>query len=162
MSVFIKNYIYLDVDIDSSVQNNINVMRKPNIDKFGRAYATGRRKTSVARVWIKKGNGTITINDEPMSGYFALNQHKATVLESLYTVNAVDTFDVICTVKGGGLNGQACAIRHGISRALDNYNPEMYHLILKRDGLLTRDDRMVESKRYGRKKSRKRFQFSKR
>lgn len=135
--------------------------REPKIDDLGRAYATGRRKVSSARVWIKPGTGKIVVNKKDITDYFTRPVLRMVVNQPFGVTSTIDKFDVYCTVKGGGLSGQAGAVRHGISRALDNYDPEL-HTALKRGGFLTRDSRMVERKKYGKKKARKSFQFSKR
>lgn len=131
------------------------------IDAQGRAYATGKRKNAVARVWIKPGSGGITVNGRDVAVYFARPTQQMVIQQPFQTANRSDQYDVICTVKGGGLSGQAGAVRHGISRALTNFEPELRGA-LKAGGFLTRDSRMVERKKYGRAKARKSFQFSKR
>ncbi|MCC7259446.1 MAG: 30S ribosomal protein S9 [Alphaproteobacteria bacterium] len=131
------------------------------MDKLGRAYGTGRRKDAVARVWLSKGKGKITVNGRDVSKYFARPVLQMIVNQPFVVVDRVGNYDVNCTVEGGGLSGQAGAVRHGISRALDNYDP-MLHTPLRRGGFLTRDARTVERKKYGRKKARRSFQFSKR
>ncbi|MDR1366272.1 MAG: 30S ribosomal protein S9 [Holosporales bacterium] len=132
------------------------------MDKFGRAYGTGRRKEAVARVWIKLGSGRFVINKgKDLGQYFARPSLRDVVLRPFVATNCVDRYDVTCTLSGGGLSGQAGALRHGISRALLSYAPDL-HGLLKADSLLTRDSRMVERKKYGRRKARRRFQFSKR
>ena len=136
-------------------------VRKAKKDKFGRAYATGKRKDAVARVWIKAGKGEITINDKSIDQYFARPVLKMIINQPFEVANRVNEFDVVCTVKGGGLSGQAGAIKHGISKALDLYEPEL-RTCLKKAGFLTRDDRTVERKKYGRAKARRSYQFSKR
>lgn len=136
--------------------------RKPKMDALGRAYATGKRKESSARVWIKKGKGKITVNGRDVTTYFARPVLRMLINQPFSAVDRDNGFDVVCTVAGGGLSGQAGAVRHGISRALDNYDPSSFHVILRKGGFLTRDARVVERKKYGRKKARKRFQFSKR
>lgn len=135
--------------------------RLPKRDEFGRAYATGRRKDAVARVWVKPGKGTITINDKPQAKYFARPVLRMLITQPFLVADRYQQFDVIATVKGGGLSGQAGAVRHGISRALTNYEPEL-RSILKKAGFLTRDPRVVERKKYGKAKARRSFQFSKR
>ncbi|NDF11309.1 MAG: 30S ribosomal protein S9 [Proteobacteria bacterium] len=130
-------------------------------DAQGRAYATGRRKDAVARVWIKPGKGTITVNSREFKKYFGRIAFQLVINQPFAATNTERQFDVVATVVGGGLSGQAGAIRHGISRALDNYDPT-HHTILRQGGYLTRDSRVVERKKYGRKKARRRFQFSKR
>jgi len=136
-------------------------LHEPIIDKLGRSYGTGKRKTSIARVWIKKGNGKFTINDSTLPEYFARNTYVNEVLKPLTLANMQSQFDVFCTVQGGGLTGQAGAIRHGLSKALNNFHPAT-RPILKQSGLLTRDSRVVERKKYGKHKARKSTQFSKR
>ncbi|MFV9876272.1 MAG: 30S ribosomal protein S9 [Rickettsiales endosymbiont of Dermacentor nuttalli] len=126
-----------------------------------RKYSTGRRKEAVARVWISPGNGKIVINGKEVNSYFGRSVLKMIVNQPFEATNAVGQFDVLCTVVGGGLSGQAGAIRHGISRALDQAD-ENLHTPLRQGGFLTRDSRVVERKKYGRAKARKRFQFSKR
>ena len=135
--------------------------REPKIDKLGRSYATGKRKDAVARVWIKKGKGAVTVNGRPVEQYFARPVLRMIINQPFEATKSSGQFDVMVTVKGGGLSGQAGAVRHGISKALDNYNPEN-HTVLRREGFLTRDSRVVERKKYGRAKARRRFQFSKR
>ena len=136
-------------------------VRKSNKDKLGRSYATGKRKDAVARVWIKPGKGNITINDKSIDQYFARPVLKMVINQPFEITNRVNEFDVVCTVKGGGLTGQAGAIKHGISIALNEYEPEL-RAVLKKAGFLTRDDRVVERKKYGKAKARRSYQFSKR
>ncbi|ACL55195.1 30S ribosomal protein S9 [Methylobacterium nodulans] len=131
------------------------------LDAQGRAYATGKRKDAVARVWIKPGAGTITVNDRPVDTYFARPVLRMILQQPLHVANRVDQYDIVVTVTGGGLSGQAGAVRHGLARALTYYEPEL-RSPLKREGFLTRDPRVVERKKYGRKKARRSFQFSKR
>ena len=131
------------------------------LDKQGRAYATGKRKNAVARVWIKPGKGTITVNTRAVEVFFARPVLRMLIQQPLVAANRAGQFDVVCTVSGGGLSGQAGAVRHGISRALTNYEPDL-RPILKKAGFLTRDPRVVERKKYGKKKARRSFQFSKR
>ena len=135
--------------------------RKPNRDKQGRSYATGKRKDAVARVWIKPGKGNITINEKSIDQYFARPVLKMIINQPFEITNRVNEFDVICTVKGGGLSGQAGAIKHGISKALNEYEPEL-RAVLKKAGFLTRDDHVVERKKFGKAKARRSYQFSKR
>ena len=137
------------------------VVRKPNKDKQGRSYATGKRKDAVARVWIMPGKGNITINEKSLDQYFARPVLEMIINQPFEITNRMNEFDVVCTVKGGGLSGQAGAIKHGISKALNEYEPEL-RTILKQAGFLTRDDRVVERKKYGRAKARRSYQFSKR
>jgi small subunit ribosomal protein S9 len=134
---------------------------KPKIDAKGRAYATGRRKNAVARVWIKRGKGKITVNGKAIEAYFARPVLRMLVQQPMIAVNRMSEMDIECTVVGGGLSGQAGAVRHGISRALCSFEPTL-RPTLKKGAFLTRDSRMVERKKYGRAKARRRFQFSKR
>lgn len=137
------------------------VVRKSVKDKLGRSYGTGRRKNSVARVWIKSGSGKVTVNYKEAEKYFARETHRMVFMQPLHVTKSLGQFDIICTVKGGGLSGQAGAIRHGLARALDNFNPN-FHAELKSNGFLTRDPRVVERKKYGKHKARRSTQFSKR
>ena len=134
---------------------------QPRLDAFGRAYATGKRKNAVARVWIKPGNGAIKVNDRESPVYFARPVLRMIINQPFVATNRFGQFDVICTVKGGGLSGQAGAVRHGISKALTYYEPGLRPQ-LKSLGFLTRDSRVVERKKYGKAKARRSFQFSKR
>jgi len=134
---------------------------EPKLDAQGRAYATGRRKDAVARVWIKRGGGRITVNGREVETYFARPVLRMLLNQPFQAADRDGQFDVVCTVTGGGLSGQAGAVRHGISRALTNFEPEL-RTVLKQGGFLTRDDRQVERKKYGRAKARRSFQFSKR
>lgn len=134
---------------------------EPRRDALGRAYATGRRKDAVARVWVKPGKGEITINGRKAAQYFARPVLRMLITQPFLVADRYNQFDVVCTVSGGGLSGQAGAVRHGISRALVYYEPELRR-ILKVAGFLTRDSRVVERKKYGHAKARRRFQFSKR
>ncbi len=134
---------------------------EPKRDAQGRAYATGKRKDAVARVWIKPGSGRITINGSDQEKYFARPVLRMVISQPFAATNRNDQFDVVCTVSGGGLSGQAGAVRHGISKALVDYEPEL-RPVLKTGGFLTRDSRVVERKKYGRRKARRSFQFSKR
>ncbi len=137
------------------------VVREPKKDKFGRAYATGRRKDASARVWIKLGSGKMTINGVDIEKYFTRPVLRMIINQPFEVTNRVGQFDVVVTVTGGGLSGQAGAVRHGLSRCLDNFEPEL-HTALKRAGFLTRDPRVVERKKYGKAKARRSYQFSKR
>jgi len=136
-------------------------LRQTQRDNQGRAYATGRRKDAIARVWVKPGGGLITVNGRESTMYFARPVLQMIINQPLLASARRSELDVVCTVKGGGLSGQAGAVRHGISRALVNYEPEL-RPVLKSGGFLTRDARVVERKKYGRRKARKSFQFSKR
>lgn len=135
--------------------------RKPKIDDLGRAYATGRRKDSVARVWIKQGSGKVTVNGKDQGEYFSRQTHRLILNQPFLVVDRVGRFDVVCTVKGGGLSGQAGAVRHGISRALENYDPTL-RPGLKKAGMITRDARIVERKKVGKHKARRTKQWAKR
>ncbi|PCI04540.1 MAG: 30S ribosomal protein S9 [Hyphomicrobiales bacterium] len=131
------------------------------IDAQGRAYATGKRKDAIARVWIKPGTGKIIVNKKTRDEYFARPVLQMVIDQPIIAAAREDQYDVVATVAGGGLSGQAGALRHGISKALTYYEPEL-RAVLKKGGFLTRDSRVVERKKYGRKKARKSFQFSKR
>jgi small subunit ribosomal protein S9 len=135
--------------------------REPKKDAQGRSYATGRRKNAVARVWVKRGKGEILVNGKKASTYFARPVLRMLITQPFLVADRYNQFDVFCTVTGGGLSGQAGAVRHGISRALTYFEPEL-RPILKVAGFLTRDSRVVERKKYGRAKARRSFQFSKR
>ena len=137
------------------------VVNEPKIDTLGRSYATGRRKESTARVWVKRGTGKISINGKEMVNYFARPVLQMQLNFVFDVTERKDQFDVIAKVKGGGLSGQAGAVRHGLSRALSLFEPDL-RKPLKTAGMLTRDSRVVERKKYGRAKARKSFQFSKR
>ena len=134
---------------------------KPKLDAQGRAYATGKRKNAVARVWLKPGSGKITINDRDSPVYFARPVLRMMINQPFAVTNRVGQYDIVCTVNGGGLSGQAGALRHGISKALTYYEPGL-RPALKSNGYLTRDSRVVERKKYGKAKARRSFQFSKR
>ena len=136
-------------------------LREPKIDELGRSYATGKRKNSVARVWIKPGSGKITVNGRDQETYFARPVLRLIIRQPFEVAERVDAYDVIATVKGGGLSGQAGAVRHGITKALTYQEPAL-RPPLKAAGFITRDSRVVERKKYGRAKARKSFQFSKR
>jgi len=131
------------------------------LDKQGRAYATGKRKNAVARVWVKPGSGKIIVNTRTIEVFFARPVLRMLIQQPLVAANRQTQYDVVCTVSGGGLSGQAGAVRHGISKALTYYEPDL-RSVLKRGGFLTRDSRVVERKKYGRAKARRSFQFSKR
>jgi small subunit ribosomal protein S9 len=134
---------------------------QPKIDEQGRAYATGKRKNAVARVWIRPGNGKIEVNGRDSPVYFARPVLRMLISQPFVVANRLGQFDVWATVKGGGLSGQAGAVRHGISKALTFYEPGL-RPTLKQGGFLTRDSRVVERKKYGKAKARRSFQFSKR
>jgi small subunit ribosomal protein S9 len=131
------------------------------LDKQGRAYATGKRKDAVARVWIKPGSGKVEINTRTIEVYFARPVLRMLIQQPLVAANRSGQYDIICTVSGGGLSGQAGAVRHGLSKALVTYEPDL-RSPLKKGGFLTRDSRVVERKKYGKAKARRSFQFSKR
>ncbi|MDR2268213.1 MAG: 30S ribosomal protein S9 [Holosporaceae bacterium] len=147
--------------MESKLSSGDTEVRESAIDSLGRTYGTGRRKESVARVWLKPGNGDMLINGRKMLNYFQRSVLQALILQPFSLVNRVGRYDVFCTVNGGGLSGQAGAIRHGISRALVRYEPDLRSL-LRSGGMLTRDRRSVERKKYGLMKARRSFQFSKR
>ena len=134
---------------------------EPKRDELGRSYATGKRKDAVARVWIKPGTGKITVNGREFERYFVRPVLRMLIHQPFEAADRKDQFDVTCTVKGGGLSGQAGAVRHGISKALTLYEPGL-RPVLKKGGFLTRDSRVVERKKYGKRKARRSFQFSKR
>ncbi len=149
-----------ELDTNSSPEQPIQPT-EPKIDNLGRSYATGRRKDSTARVWVKRGSGVITVNGKEMPIYFDRPVLQMQLNHVFEISNRVKEYDVMATVKGGGLSGQAGAVKHGISRALSLFEPEL-RSALKSAGLLTRDSRTVERKKYGKAKARKSFQFSKR
>jgi small subunit ribosomal protein S9 len=134
---------------------------KPKLDDLGRAYATGRRKNAVARVWLKPGNGKVTVNGRDQAVYFARQTQRLVLNQPFLIVDRVGRFDVTCTVTGGGLSGQAGAVRHGISRALEHFDPTL-RPALKKAGMLTRDARQVERKKIGKHKARRSKQWAKR
>jgi small subunit ribosomal protein S9 len=136
-------------------------LREQQLDKYGRAYATGRRKDAVARVWLKPGSGKIEVNGRDQSIYFARPTLRLVINQPFDVTDRVGQYDVVATVKGGGLSGQAGAVKHGIAQALSRYEPTL-RTAVKREGFLTRDSRVVERKKYGKAKARRSFQFSKR
>jgi small subunit ribosomal protein S9 len=142
-------------------QPSAAVPARPKLDAQGRAYATGKRKNAVARVWIRPGQGRITVNGRDSPTYFARPVLRMLLNQPFVVANRLGQYDVVCTVIGGGLSGQAGAVRHGISRALTFYEPDL-RPTLKTQGFLTRDSRVVERKKYGKRKARRSFQFSKR
>ncbi len=158
----------MDIDIENTedLKNNDSALEntplpEKKVDEYGRAYATGKRKNAVARVWLKPGSGIIKINGKISDDYFARPVLRMLINQPLVAAERVDQFDVTCSVTGGGLSGQAGAIRHGISKCLVNFEPEVKKA-LKPGGFLTRDSRVVERKKYGRAKARRSYQFSKR
>lgn len=148
-------------DTGLDTEDETRAPREPVRDNLNRSYATGKRKESVARVWVKPGNGRITVNGKEMAQYFARPVLQMLIGQPFSIANVSGEFDVMATVKGGGLSGQAGAVRHGISKALSLWDPQM-RPALKAAGFLTRDPRVVERKKYGRAKARRSFQFSKR
>ena len=158
----------MDIDIENieDLKNNDSALEntplpEKKVDEHGRAYATGKRKNAVARVWLKPGSGIIKINGKISDDYFARPVLRMLINQPLVAAERVDQFDVTCSVTGGGLSGQVGAIRHGISKCLVNFEPEVKKA-LKPGGFLTRDSRVVERKKYGRAKARRSYQFSKR
>ena len=145
----------------SSATEAAPIVYEQKLDAQGRAYATGKRKDAVARVWLKPGAGRITVNGRDQETYFARPVLRMLLQQPFEAADRKDQYDVVCTVSGGGLSGQAGAVRHGISKALTAYEPELRGP-LKKGGFLTRDSRVVERKKYGRAKARRSFQFSKR
>ena len=139
----------------------VAVLRERQVDAQGRSYATGRRKDAVARVWIKPGSGKITVNGRDQEVYFARPTLRLVINQPFGVADRMGQYDVVCTVKGGGLSGQAGAVKHGIATALSKFEPQLRSAV-KAAGFLTRDPRVVERKKYGRAKARKSFQFSKR
>ena len=151
---------------ETVVQAPVNIqpeapLREQQLDKFGRAYATGRRKDAIARVWLKPGSGKIVVNGRDQETYFARPTLRLVINQPFGITDRADQYDVVATVKGGGLSGQAGAVLHGIAQALTRFEPVL-RTTVKRAGFLTRDSRVVERKKYGRAKARRSFQFSKR
>ncbi|MFP4043036.1 MAG: 30S ribosomal protein S9 [Rhodosalinus sp.] len=161
MAEEIKSLEGLEAVAGTPPVEEIAVSREPVRDELGRAYATGRRKDATARVWIKPGSGKVQVNGKPIKEYFARPVLQMILRQPFQVAGVEDQFDVMCTVKGGGLSGQAGAVKHGISRALQYYDPAL-RPALKAAGFLTRDSRVVERKKYGKRKARRSFQFSKR
>ena len=158
----------MDIEIENieDLKNNDAALEsaplpEKKVDDYGRSYATGKRKNAVARVWLKPGSGVIKINGKASDDYFARPVLRMLINQPLVAAERLDQFDITCSVTGGGLSGQAGAIRHGISKCLVNFEPEVKKA-LKPGGFLTRDSRVVERKKYGRAKARRSFQFSKR
>ncbi|MBO0663820.1 30S ribosomal protein S9 [Jiella sp. MQZ9-1] len=147
-----------NADVAAQPEAPVHVQK---LDKFGRAYATGKRKDAVARVWVKPGSGKIIVNDKDYTAYFARPVLQMVLRQPIVATDRDGQFDIIATVAGGGLSGQAGAVRHGISKALTYYEPGL-RAVLKKGGFLTRDSRTVERKKYGKAKARRSFQFSKR
>ncbi|MCX7342857.1 MAG: 30S ribosomal protein S9 [Proteobacteria bacterium] len=158
----LKSAVSETVGVDVSKVETIQaIVYEKKVDEQGRAYATGKRKNAVARVWIKPGHGKLLVNGRPGEQYFARPVLQMLIGQPFHASNRNAQYDVWCTVDGGGLSGQAGAVRHGISKALVNFEPEL-RSVLKQGGFLTRDSRVVERKKYGQAKARRRFQFSKR
>ena len=149
-----------DISQSENSENDM-ILPEKEVDDLGRSYATGKRKDAVARVWLKQGPGNIIINGKSSDDYFARPVLRMLINQPLVASDRKEQFDVICSVTGGGLSGQAGAVRHGISKALVLFEPELKK-VLKSGGFLTRDSRVVERKKYGRRKARRSFQFSKR
>ncbi len=151
-----------DAGAAAPVNNNPPApLREKQVDAQGRSYATGRRKDAVARVWLKPGTGKITVNGRDQETYFARPTLRLVINQPFTITDRVGAYDIVCTVKGGGLSGQAGAVKHGISQALSKFEPALRGAV-KAEGFLTRDSRVVERKKYGKAKARKSFQFSKR
>ncbi len=148
-------------DLKTAVVATAAIVREPKRDKQGRSYATGKRKNAIARVWIKPGKGKITVNTREVESYFSRPVLRMLITQPFVACNRLGEFDVVCKVIGGGLSGQAGAVRHGISKALTYFEPGL-RPVLKSGGFLTRDSRVVERKKFGKKKARRSFQFSKR
>lgn len=146
---------------DDAKAEQTSAKKEPKVDDLGRSYATGRRKDAVARVWIKPGSGKVVVNGKDQTTYFARQTHRLILNQPFLVVDRVGKFDVMATVKGGGLSGQAGAVRHGISRALENFEPDL-RPALKKAGMMTRDDRIVERKKVGKHKARRTKQWAKR
>ncbi|MGB0959719.1 MAG: 30S ribosomal protein S9, partial [Halocynthiibacter sp.] len=162
MSDDIKTLDDLNTAVEGvEVQVEDAIIREAVRDEFGRSYATGKRKDAVARVWIKPGSGKVTVNGRDQEKYFARPVLRMILRQPFEVTGVEGEFDVMCTVKGGGLSGQAGAVKHGISKALQVYEPA-HRAALKAAGFLTRDARVVERKKYGKRKARRSFQFSKR
>ena len=143
------------------VSNSLEDTNEKKLDTLGRSYSTGKRKSSIARVWLKRGSGLVKINGKEENKYFSSKSHRILLNQPLVLSQRKSEIDIICTVVGGGLSGQAGAIRHGIARALVKFEPDL-RKNLKSKGLLTRDSRIVERKKYGKAKARRSYQFSKR
>ena len=141
--------------------NSLEATNEKKLDSLGRSYSTGKRKSSIARVWLKRGSGLVKINGKEENKYFSSKSHRILLNQPLVLSQRKSEIDIICTVVGGGLSGQAGAIRHGIARALVKFEPDL-RKNLKSKGLLTRDSRIVERKKYGKAKARRSYQFSKR
>ena len=148
-------------EVEENVEGKEVENEEPKLDSLGRSYATGKRKDAIARVWVKQGNGKIEVNKKSLDKYFARPTLQMIIQQAMSVANVENRFDVMATVKGGGLSGQAGAVRHGISKALTLFDGQL-RAALKEAGFLTRDSRVVERKKYGKPKARRSFQFSKR
>ena len=148
-------------EVEENVEGKEVENEEPKLDSLGRSYATGKRKDAIARVWVKQGNGKIEVNKKSLDKYFARPTLQMIIRQAMSVANVENQFDVMATVKGGGLSGQAGAVRHGISKALTLFDGQLRGA-LKEAGFLTRDSRVVERKKYGKPKARRSFQFSKR
>ncbi len=157
----LKAAVGVATETDEAPAEETAIVRVAVRDELGRSYATGKRKDAVARVWIRPGHGKVVVNGKEMAKYFARPVLQMVIGQPFTVANVADEFDVMCTVAGGGLSGQAGAVKHGISKALCLYDPEL-RPALKTAGFLTRDARVVERKKYGKRKARRSFQFSKR
>ena len=156
-----ENIIATETSKDDSVEETVTQDNTPKLDKLGRSYATGKRKSSIARVWMKLGSGKIIVNGIEVEKYFKRETHRIIISQPLELVERKETYDIHCSVVGGGHTGQAGALRHGVSKALSFYEPELRGA-LKTAGFIKRDARRVERKKYGQPKARRSFQFSKR
>ena len=156
-----ENVIANETSKDDSVEAIVTQDNTPKLDKLGRSYATGKRKSSIARVWMKLGSGKIIVNGIEVEKYFKRETHRIIISQPLELVERKETYDIHCSVVGGGHTGQAGALRHGVSKALSFYEPELRGA-LKIAGFIKRDSRRVERKKYGQPKARRSFQFSKR
>ena len=156
-----ENIDSVESSLDNADVKNVNEDNSPKIDKLGRSYATGKRKSSIARVWMKLGSGKIVVNGIEVEKYFKRETHRIIISQPLELVERKETYDISCSVVGGGHTGQAGALRHGVSKALSLYEPELRG-VLKSAGFIKRDSRRVERKKYGQPKARRSFQFSKR
>lgn len=161
MAEELKSLDELKAAVGDAASAETEIHREPVRDNLGRAYATGKRKDAVARVWIKPGSGRVTVNGKEINSYFARPVLQMILRQPFQVAGVSDQFDVMATVKGGGLSGQAGAVKHGISKALQLFDPGL-RAPLKAAGFLTRDSRVVERKKYGKAKARRSFQFSKR
>ncbi|PLX29541.1 MAG: 30S ribosomal protein S9 [Alphaproteobacteria bacterium] len=151
----------LKENLKDTISDSLKTEKTKKTDKLGRSYATGKRKDAVARVWIKPGSGNVTVNKRDWTVYFGRPTLRMILVQPFEATKRLGQYDVMCTVHGGGLSGQAGAVRHGIAKALSQFEPDL-HTSLRRGGFITRDSRTVERKKYGRRKARRSFQFSKR